>query len=181
MSLINTRQAYGWIAIALHWVSAVGVITLYLLGEQMEEATTRPDQIAAQATHVSVGLLFITFLATRLFWSFSQPHPESLERNLWLRRLGTAVHVVFLLMVLALIVSGPLTVLSTGRPLAVFDWFAIPNPFGRVGWLHEAGEVVHKAAAKLFWPLIALHVGGALKHLVVDRDRTLVRMLWARS
>lgn len=181
MMLSNTRQAYGWVAIALHWISAIGVITLYVLGERMEEATSRPERLAAQATHVSVGLLLLTFLAARLIWSFSQPHPESLEPNPWLRRIAVAVHVGFLLMILALIVSGPLAVLSTGRPLAIFDWLTIPNPFGRVPWLHEAGEFVHKAAAKLFWPLIVLHVAGALKHLIIDRDLTLLRMLWPRG
>ncbi|MFN3513476.1 MAG: cytochrome b [Phenylobacterium sp.] len=181
MPFANTRQAYGWVAIALHWISAGGVIALYLLGERMEEASDRAERLAALDTHVSVGLLLFTFLAARLIWSFSQPHPESLERNPWLRRAALGVHLLFLLMILLLIVSGPLTVWSAGRDLAVFDWFTIPSPTGRVDWLHEAGEVVHKAASKLFWPLIALHVAGALKHLVVDRDRTLMRMLRARG
>ena len=181
MSLVNTRQAYGWIAIVLHWISAAGVTALYFLGERMEEATSRAEKMDAQTTHVSVGLLLISFLAARLIWSFSQPHPESLERNPWLRRAAIAAHLGLLMMVLALIVSGPLTVLSAGRAVAIFDGFSIPNPVGRIGWLHEGGEIVHKAAAKLFWPLVGLHVAGALKHLVVDRDRTLARMLRARG
>ena len=41
MSLTNTRAAYGWIAIALHWISAVGVTALYFLGERMEDAADR--------------------------------------------------------------------------------------------------------------------------------------------
>ena len=47
MSLRNTRVAYGWAAIALHWISAVGVTVLYLLGEQMEEAPDRAAKLAA--------------------------------------------------------------------------------------------------------------------------------------
>lgn len=46
--------------------------------------------------------------------------------------------------------------------------------------LHEAAEEIHGSVSKLFWPLIALHVAGALKRLVVDRDATLGRMLWVR-
>ena len=77
--------------------------------------------------------------------------------------------------------TGPLAVWSTGQPLQVFDVLAIPSPFAaRVDWLHEACEEVHGAATKLFWPLIGLHVAGAVKHLVYDRDRTLQRMLWVR-
>ena len=181
MSLINTKVAYGWAAIALHWISAVGVVALYLLGERMEEAPDRAAKVAAQGLHVSVGVLLLTFLVARLLWSASQPHPQSLERNRWLRLAGTAVHILFLLMILVLVVTGPLAVWSTGRPIQVFDLFSLPSPFpARIDWLHELGEDVHGAATKLFWPLIVLHVGGALKHLVIDRDATLQRMLWVR-
>lgn len=181
MSLVNTKTAYGWAAIAMHWISAIGVIALYLLGERMEEAPDRAAKIAAQDLHVSVGVLLLTFLVARLLWSASQPHPRSLERNRWLRIAGTAVHVLFLLMIAVLVVTGPLSLWSTGRPIQVFDLFSLPSPFPvRVGWLHELAEEVHGAVTKLFWPLIVLHVGGALKHLVVERDRTLQRMLWVR-
>ena len=89
------------------------------------------------------------------------------------------VHVLFLLMIALLLVTGPLSVWSTGRPIQVFDLFSLPSPFSaRAPTIHEFAEEVHEAASKLFWPLIILHVGGALKHLVVNRDRTLQRMLW---
>lgn len=179
MSITNTKAAYGWAAIALHWISAVGVIALYFLGEAMEEAGGRAEEAAARDLHVSVGMLLFTFMLARLFWSFSQPHPASLEKNRWLRLAAIAVHLLFLAMIAVLLATGPLIIWSAGRPIEVFDWFAIPSPFpGRVEWLHEGGEEVHELASKLFWPLIVLHVGGALKHLVIDRDRTLQRMLW---
>lgn len=181
MTLTNTRAGYGWAAIWLHWISAVGVVALYLLGERMEEAPDRAAKIAAQDLHVSVGVLLFTFLAARLLWSASQPEPEPLEKNRWLRLAAKAVQGLFMLMILVLILTGPLAVWSTTRPLQVFDLFAIPSPFpARVPWLHEVAEEVHGAASKLFWPLIVLHVGGALKHLIIDRDRTVQRMLWAK-
>ena len=126
-------------------------------------------------------MLLIAFLAARLFWSASQPSPRPIEQNRVLRIAARAVQGLFLLMIAVLIVTGPLAVWSTGQPLQVFDVLAIPSPFAaRVDWLHEACEEVHGAATKLFWPLIGLHVAGAVKHLVYDRDRTLQRMLWVR-
>lgn len=181
MSITNTRAAYGWAAIALHWISAVGVVAMYFLGEQMEDAPDRAAKIAAQGVHVSVGVLLFTFLLARLLWSVSQPEPAPIERNKWLRIAARVVQGLFLLMIAVLIVTGPLAVWSTTRPIAVFDLFTIPSPFPtRIAWLHELAEEVHGAATKLFWPLIVLHVGGALKHLIVDRDGTVQRMLWVR-
>ncbi|MFZ5720435.1 MAG: cytochrome b [Pseudomonadota bacterium] len=181
MALSNSRTAYGWAAIALHWISAVGVTALYLLGERMEEAADRASKAAAQDLHVSVGMLLITFLVARLLWSASQPAPAPLESSRWLRILARAVQGLFLLMIAVLVVTGPLAIWSTGRPIEVLQLVSVPSPFpARVEWLHEAAEEVHGAATNLFWPLIALHVAGALKHLVIDRDGTLQRMLWVR-
>lgn len=181
MSVNNTRAAYGWAAIALHWISAGGVVALYLLGEQMEEAPDRAAKLAAQDLHVSVGVLLFTFLAARLFWSASQPAPRALERNKAFALLSKVVQGLFLLMILVLLVTGPLAVWSTGRALPVFDLFTLPSPMGRAPAVHEIAEEVHGAATKLFWPLIVLHVAGALKHLIIDRDSTLQRMLWVRK
>lgn len=181
MSVGNTRAAYGWAAIGLHWISAGGVLALYLLGERMEEASGRTAKLAAQDLHASVGVLLFTFLAARLLWSASQPTPRPLEPNRWLQMAAKTVQALFLLMIAVLIVTGPLAIWSAARPIEVFDLFAIPSPFPtRVAWLHEATEEIHGAASKLFWPLIALHVAGALKHLVIDRDGTLQRMLWVK-
>ena len=182
MSFTNTRQAYGWGAIALHWISAVGVIALYFLGERMEEAPDHAAKIAAQDLHVSVGVLLFTFLAARLLWSASQPKPSPLEARRLFRITAAAVQVLFLIMIAVLLVTGPLSIWSMARPIEVFDLFAMPSPFpGPEPALHEIAEEVHAAASKLFWPLIVLHVAGALKHLVVDRDGTFQRMLWVRT
>jgi cytochrome b561 len=181
MRLHNTRAAYGWAAIALHWITAAGVVALYLLGENMEEASGRAAKLAARDLHVSVAAMLFAFLAARVLWSASQPAPHPLERNRGLQIAAKAVQGLFLAMIVVLLITGPLAVWSTGRPIVVFDLFSIPSPFpARIRWLHEAAGEVHGAATKLFWPLIVLHVAGALKHMIVDRDRTLQRMLWVR-
>jgi cytochrome b561 len=70
---------------------------------------------------------------------------------------------------------------SAPRAITVFDLFSLPSPFPtRIVWLHDLAEDMHGLAKKLFWPLVVLHVGGAVKHLLLDRDRTFQRMLWVR-
>lgn len=181
MPLTNTRSTYGWVAIALHWISAIGVIALYLLGEQMEDAPDKVAKAAAQGLHVSVGALLFTFLLARIFWSLSQSPPASNERNRWFRIAARVVQGLLLLMIAVLIVTGPLAVWSAPRAIQVFDLFSLPSPFpARIDWLHGLAEDIHGLATKLFWPLIVLHIGGALKHLLLDRDETVQRILWVR-
>ena len=47
MSMTNTRQGYGWVAIALHWAAAISILVLYLNGEGIEDAVGRDAHIAA--------------------------------------------------------------------------------------------------------------------------------------
>ena len=86
---------------------------------------------------------------------------------------------LFLAMITVLILSGPLAVWADAEPLRVYDWAILPSPFhARVEWLGELAAEVHGAAANLLWPLLGLHILGALKHRFIDRDATLRRMLW---
>jgi len=182
MSLTNTRNGYGWIAIALHWISAAAVIALWFLGEGMEDAPDRAARIAARAQHVSVGMLLIAFLAARLIWTATQPAPAKLGHNRPLEIVAKAVQGLLLLMILVQIVTGPLVIWASARPINIYDWLSIPSPFpAKISWLKEGAEFLHKAAPNALWPLLALHVLGALKHAVLDRDSTLRRMLWVKA
>jgi len=180
MSLGNTRTAYGWIAIALHWITAASMVALWYTGENFENAVGRPARILAYGQHVSVGMVLFAFLAAKLVSSFAQPKPEPLERNKWLQLAAKLVQWAFLALIAVLIVTGPLAIWFNGRPINVFDLVQIPSPLPRNHDLHEVSEWVHKRAEGLFLPLLALHVLGALKHIVFDRDATLQRILWVK-
>lgn len=180
MSLRNTRTAYGWIAIALHWIGAAAMIALWWTGENLEHAVGRPARLAALTQHISVGMLLFALLAARVIWTLTQPKPEPLETRKLFEVAAKVVQWAFLAVVAVLILTGPLAIWTVGRPVPVFDWFEIPSFMGRNHMAHEATEGAHKLVAELFLPLLAIHVLGALKHVVFDRDATLQRMLWVR-
>ena len=181
MQITNSKTAYGWANIALHWIAAIGVIVLYLYGDKSAEAPTRELKLALRAEHVSIGVLLFVFLAARVVWSLTQPKPEKLAKGKWVGLLAKTVQYLFIAMIAVQIVTGPLLIWSTAHSLKVFDWFEIPTPFSAPNrGLHEILETTHKWSAKLLWPLLILHALGALKSLFIDRDRTLQRMLWVR-
>jgi cytochrome b561 len=181
MSIANTRQGYGWLAIALHWIAAISLLVLYLNGEGIEDAVGRPAHMAAEAQHIALGMAVFLILALRVVWSLVSPKPDPLPQNVWLRRLSLAIHWLLLADIVVLILAGLVSVWAIGRPAPLLG-LEIPSLLpGRNRELHFALEQAHGLAAHLLVPLVALHVLGALKHLVVDRDRTLQRMLWVRS
>lgn len=182
MTLKNTSQRYGLIAILLHWISAVGVIWLYFLGENIEHAKADglPREVVIEAIrfHMSIGLLFFSFLAARVISHFVQKRPEPSAQHRYLNLLSLFVQRLWLLMISIQIITGPLLAWSSARPNKIFDWISIPSPFPeRIDWLHEGLETIHANAPNVFWPLLVLHVVGALKHQFVDKDDVLKRMI----
>ncbi|MEH6452976.1 MAG: cytochrome b/b6 domain-containing protein [Psychromonas sp.] len=44
-------------------------------------------------------------------------------------------------------------------------------------WLSSAGHFIHVQAVNIIIVALALHIIGALKHHLIDKDSTLTRML----
>jgi cytochrome b561 len=83
-----------------------------------------------------------------------------------------------LLGILIQIISGPLAVWSGGRAINVFDVFSIPSPFAeRNQGIHEIAELMHAVGRWALIVFIGLHVLGALKHIFIDRDGIMRRMI----
>ena len=78
-----------------------------------------------------------------------------------------------------LLVSGPLMAWSGNIPIRVFDWFIIPAPFGMNAEFFGAAHTVHMGAATVLIVGVALHIGGVLKHVAINRDGTFAKMLLA--
>lgn len=177
MQIGDTPKSYGWLSIVLHWLAAALVIALWVLGERMDFQPTRELHRAAMMLHISVGVLAWVFLAAFIVWRLMQKSPASLEKRFALRLLAKIVQVALLLALTVQIITGPLTILALGAPLDVFGWFQIPSPLPRNHDLHELFESIHGVTANVILGLVTLHVLGALKHLLIDRDGVFQRML----
>ena len=60
---------------------------------------------------------------------------------------------------------------------AVFGWFALPATLSGIEGQEDIAGVVHLYLASILIGLALLHAAAALKHHLIDRDRTLRRML----
>lgn len=177
MQLANSKVGYGWVSIAFHWLAAIAIVGMFLIGEQFEDLPRGPEKTALMGLHIGVGVLVAPLLLARVAARFVQTRPAPQPQHKLLALLSTVVHVGLALAIVVLVFSGPLTVLSAGRALNVFGWFQIPSPMARNQELHEIAETVHVVAVKVMFALVVVHVLGVVKHLVLDRDKTLLRML----
>jgi cytochrome b561 len=68
----------------------------------------------------------------------------------------------------------------SGYPVKYFG-ITLPGWAGKHEALKESLSAAHLANSWLLAILVTLHVAGALKHALVDRDRLLARMGWGRA
>lgn len=169
--LYDTADHYGLISRFNHWLGAALVLVLLGIGLYFEDMPKGPDKLYWMKLHIAIGALAFLLLAFRIGWRLVSTGPRAFAQAAALQYLTRAVHIVLLLGIGILIVSGPFAVWTGGRAIEVFGWFALPSPTGEMRDLHELLETVHVVTAKVMLVAIILHVIGAFKHLIFEPER----------
>jgi cytochrome b561 len=176
MMIRDTSAGYGLLTRLAHWIMAVGIVGLFVLGLWMVTLTYySPYYNSAPNVHRSVGMLLLILLVARFGWRLVNPKPDESELSPLERTVSRVVHWGFYPLLLALMVSGYLISTADGRPIAVFDWFSVPALVHDKGLEEPAGEV-HEILAYLTIAVVIVHTAASLKHHFIDRSRILTRM-----
>ena len=175
----NTNQAYGIIAIALHWLVAAVALGLFGLGLWMVDLTYYDAWYRTAPTlHKSVGVLLFLVMALRLLWRLLNPRPAPEPGLSRLERLASGVvHGILYLLLFVVMVSGYLISTADGRSVEVLGLFQVPATLTGIPNQADLAGDIHLALAISVVVLVAIHALAALKHHFIDRDRTLLRML----
>jgi cytochrome b561 len=175
----DTPSAYGWVSIALHWITGILVIVLLFVGSSIssDDPARRAETLLL---HTSIAVLGYAFLWARIVWRVLQKHPGPLpnqKRAFFL--IGRAVHYLTIGAMALMLCSGPLMVWSGGDAIGVLDLFSIPSPMGPHPALRDSLHWVHGTCATVILIGIVLHLGGVYKHAAFDQDGTFGKMLVA--
>ncbi|NBC46949.1 MAG: cytochrome b [Gammaproteobacteria bacterium] len=181
--LRNTHDTYGLVAVSLHWLVALVVLGLFGLGLWMVELTYYDDWYrTAPAIHKGVGILLFITVTLRLGWRLVGLRPAPLATHSALeRRVASITHGLLYVLLFAVMLSGYLISTADGRPVAVFGLFSVPALISDLPNQADVAGEVHLVLAISLVSLAAVHALAALKHHLIDRDRTLLRMLGRRS
>ena len=182
MRVRNSAQAYGAVAIALHWAVALLVLGAWLLGQFGDELPRGNPRETGLLVHISFGLAIVAFMAARLYWRFSDspPAPEKSPLGTWGEWAGKAVHYLIYALLIAVPIAGVLAQFARGHGLPVFGLFEIASPWVEDRNFARNVTEVHEVLSNILIALVGLHAIAALVHHYIFRDRTLVRMLPGR-
>lgn len=184
MALTNTPQRYGGITKTFHWVTALLILTLLPLGLFANDLPyDTSEEIARKAwyfsLHKTLGVTVFFVALARIIWALTQPKPGLLNADHKVESFAAeTVHWVLYGALVIVPLSGWIGH-AAAAGFAPIWW-----PFGQglplvpksVGIEHFFGAL-HWVATKVLFAALLLHFLGAVKHHVIDRDATLMRML----
>ncbi|WMW79295.1 cytochrome b [Undibacterium cyanobacteriorum] len=175
-------QRLSKLTISLHWIIAATMIVLLAVGIYMAET----DAWALYPWHKSFGILIFPVAVARVLWRIKEGWPEPVgDYPRYEQILAKLTHYALLLGTLLMPISGMVFSSMSGHGFELFGIplaAAHPSPDkpGEVVPVNESlADFAHEAHEVIGWILIlaiALHVIGALKHHVIDKDQTLQRM-----
>jgi cytochrome b561 len=180
------RERYTTVAIVLHWLIALILISNFVLAWQFEDAKGLAKFELFQ-WHKSLGITVLVLSLVRLAWRLINPPPPPLaSMKPWQQHASMAVHLGFYVIMIGMPMSGWLMVSASPRniPTLLFGVINLPYlPFvhglavEQAKALAEAFSEAHEVMAWITYGLIGLHVGAALKHQFLDRDTIVSRMI----
>jgi cytochrome b561 len=178
MQLTNTENRFGLISFLFHWVMAILIIGMLILGIYMTRIPISALKLELYGWHKEIGMLILMLIIFRFIWRLSVILPSLQTLPRWERIAARSVHWLFYFFMFAMPITGWLVTSAAGLPVSFFDLFTIPT-------LIEPSEEkllffssIHQWLAYALIVVICLHVAAALKHQFIDKDDILRRMLW---
>ncbi len=172
MAAKSTATAYGSVAVAIHWTTAV--LIFFLLGSGLYIADEGEDAPRALlAAHVISGNLVLLLTLFRIFWWWRADRQPADVAGLprWQRIAAHAVHGLLYVVILVMATSGIGMIALSG---------AAPAIFSGTGELPDFSDylprIPHGIGARLMMALLVAHIGAALYHHFIRRDGLLARM-----
>lgn len=187
MSARNTAARYGSVAKTLHWLTALLILTAIPLGVIANNLPFDTGEALARkaflfSLHKTIGVSAFFVALARIIWAITQPKPGLLNADHKVESfLAETIHWALYASLVLVPLSGWLHhAASTG--FAPIYW-----PFGQDLPLVPKSEGfsalmagVHVVVTKVLALSVLLHIAGAVKHHVIDKDATLRRMLPGR-
>jgi cytochrome b561/polyisoprenoid-binding protein YceI len=182
MRLSNSEESYGVIHQLLHWITAVLILVLLPMGVYMHDLPidTSPqinDKVWLYSLHKTIGMTALAVALIRIAWAIIQPHPRPLHGGME----GFAAKTVHFLLY------------GTIIAMPILGWLhhAAAEGFAPIWWplsqdlafipkdvaLSNFFKTAHFVCGVLLVLSLGLHIAGALKHVFIDKDKTLSRMV----
>lgn len=169
---------YDALQIGLHWLVALLICCAFAFAWIFDDMPLSPDKFKMINWHkwtgITVMALFVVRFAYKLLRGTPVVDPELPPLQ---RKLAISVHHLLYVLMFLLPFVGWLMSSAKGFPVVFWGVLPLPDLISKNAELGKLLGQMHELLAYGLLVLIVLHIAGALKHYVIDKDGTLARML----
>lgn len=174
----NTPTQYGSVAIIFHWVMALIVIVMIIIGLYMVGLPIGLRKLQYYGWHKELGVLTLILVVLRVMWRFANVVPRLMPLlPFWEATIARMVHWIFYLLLGVLPLTGWLMSSAAGLPVSFFGLFVLPDLIAPNDGLRVLLKEFHQTLAYILIVFICLHILAALKHHFINKDDILRRMI----
>jgi cytochrome b561 len=169
--------------LTLHWLVGLTIIGLLASGIYMAENKA----FALYGIHKSIGVIIFVFIIWRVIWRVMNGWFEPAGDYSTVEKiLAKVVHILLLLGTIIMPISGFMMSALSGHGVNVFGLELVarnPNPSDPTTVLPlnapiaGLAHITHTVAGYAMIAAILLHIAGAYKHHLIDKDGTMKRIL----
>ncbi len=160
--------------IALHWLTAIAVITAYVSSGDPSKAKNSLDFILGQ-THVISGLTVFALVALRLPLRALLGTPAAEPAPRWQQRMAHITHFALYALMLVVPLAGWAALADKTTAFNLVGAIQLPLLDAHVSGVKLLGDA-HQTLGNIFIWLAGLHAMAGLAHHYLLHDATLVRM-----
>jgi len=188
MALTNSIDQYGGITKTFHWLTALLILTVIPLGVVAYNLPyDTAEQLARKAwlfsLHKTVGVTIFFVAIARILWALTQPKPDPVATQApALEFLAKLAHWTLYASLILVPLTGWIHHAATTGFAPIWWPFGQSLPFvPKDNLVAERFGLLHKFFERVLVVSLLLHIAGALKHHVVDKDATLRRMWFGQT
>ena len=175
------KTRYDGLAMLFHWVLAIAIIGTFSVGWYMADLPFSLTRLKLFNWHKWAGVTILALSALRLLWRLTHRPPADLPMPGWQKLGAHAVHWLLYAAFFAVPLSGWAYSSAAGFPIVWFGVLPLPDFVGKDKALAESLKQLHQFFAYGLGLLVLAHLGAVVKHVVLDKDGLLRRMLPGRA
>ena len=170
---------YDATTIALHWITALLVASLWVIAHYIDDFPRGPARINMRSAHILLGAVLAATVLYRIYWRARHGRGLPPINSGNLATLTKVGHFILYVLLAATIVLGVTNAWVRGD--SFFNQWTIPSIApGNKALRKQIGDL-HELAANVILIVAGVHALIALAHHFLLRDVTLRRMLLRRS
>jgi cytochrome b561 len=175
----SAPRRYTGIAMLLHWLIAALIVWGFALGWVMTDIPgITPTKLRYFSWHKWIGVTVLALVLVRILWRATHAAPAlPASMHAWERLAAHAGHTVLYVLMVAIPVTGYLYSSAAGIQVVYLGIWPLPTLIGPDDALKHILRNVHVTLNYTLLAVVVLHVLGALKHQLLDRQNILARML----